>query len=193
MKNMEFERQNALEFRNPIRRNLFEGFRTGTLTVRVLKPTSFDFIGSFFEASGSPTCSASLASSSSGRDLCFIRPKPFFPVRISFCFHSTETCGLLQRPQRTLWSFGSMFRRSGLNSFERPDEPAVCMPWFASMLVRTPSRPPRHVVPPHIAGCRVVRLQRTTSGSIPAAELLEVLSGIGLGLGNGCVLSNLTL
>ena len=36
-------------------------------------------------------------------------------------------------------------------------------------------------------------LQRTTSGSIPAAELLEVLSGIGLGLGNGCVLSNLTL
>ena len=44
-----------------------------------------------------------------------------------------------------------MFRRSGLNSFERPDEPAVCMPWFASMLVRTPSRPPRHVVPPHIA------------------------------------------
>lgn len=50
-----------------------------------------------------------------------------------------------------------MFRRSGLNSFERPDEPAVCMPWFASMLVRTPSRPPRYVVPPHIAGCRVVR------------------------------------
>ena len=26
MKNMEFERQNAFEFRNPIRRNLFEGF-----------------------------------------------------------------------------------------------------------------------------------------------------------------------
>lgn len=26
MKNIEFERQNALEFRNPIRRNLFEGF-----------------------------------------------------------------------------------------------------------------------------------------------------------------------
>lgn len=76
-----------------------------------------------------------------------------------------------------------MFRRSGLNSFERPDEPAVCM----SCRLGHRATSSRRTSPVAVLSA----LQRTTSGSIPAAELLEVLSGIGLG--NGCVLSNLTL